>query len=118
MKTLPKPFERPITIGDLDCLVTLRVTGYTRGDPGSFNPLDGGWPTSPPEVEFEIVSVRLDEAGSVDLHVSGLAELLAESEELRDACLDAIEEANQPPDHGDRGERDDRIDEHFIERNS
>ena len=94
MTTLPKPFEHPIQIGDLDCLAMIRVDGYAPG-------CGDGWnePKYGPEVQFTFVGLRVDgdEPESAERVWGNLNAILQGSEELRQACLDAIEEANQPP---------------------
>lgn len=98
MNIIPKPFEVPLQVGDLDCLVTVKVTGYALGSPGRFNPLTGvGNPPEPAEIEFAVESIRIDGEWPPEPITGHIGIILETSDYLFHACLDAIEEANQPP---------------------
>jgi len=65
-----------------DLAVTLDVTAYHPGSPGSFNPRDGGSPPEGPEAEFRVLVSRPDSDKSVDI-----------TDVLPDDVLDSLHEA-------------------------
>ena len=93
MTIIPKPFEHPLQVGDMDCLVTVRIDTYypAGGD-------DWHDPKHPAYVEFTLESIRVDSKGSKHtLLPSSVEALLAQGADFRTACLEAIEAANEPP---------------------
>ena len=89
----PIIFEHPITVADLDMIATVEVTDYIRGR--AQTPTQVGWPE---EVEFRVTELRLDKPDEDFgfVHPS-LSDVLSTSDDLRQACLEAIEDHNQPP---------------------
>ena len=90
-------FDVPLTLGDIDCVASVRVTSYVKGSgPRLYGDApDPGWPA---EVEWEIETIRHDyEQAPRILCPKELAELLRRSDIIREACLEAIDDHNQPP---------------------
>lgn len=90
---LPPPFEVPIAIGSMDCLMQVRIVDFTPsgGD---------GWtePFYPAEIECEIDYLRQDNDASWAVSIpDGLALLLGRAADLGFHCLDALIRHNQPP---------------------
>jgi hypothetical protein len=100
MKYPTKPFDVPVQVADLDMLVTVKITDYIPARPdGWFDPVTGiGEPPDDGSLEFDITTIRRDGRDGPCVRLEAeIAELFADSEELRQACLDAIERHNERP---------------------
>jgi hypothetical protein len=86
-----------------DLAVTLDVTSYLPGHPGSFNPRDGGSPPEGPEAEFRVLLAKPQSEASVDITDHLPDDVL---EALHEEVIEMMADANADFDNA-IGDRDD-----------